>query len=92
MMIIDDNDEQFSSYYEYWGNCLKFLEANCSGDSYYEERVYSHQFDGVYYCPWQFPGILKKLFLQRLIIKTYSIIIILHVVLVVKQKKTRMCN
>lgn len=60
MMIIDDNDEQFSSYYEYWGNCLKFLEANCRGDSYYEERVYSHQFDGVYYCPWQFPGILKK--------------------------------
>uniref|UniRef100_K1QEP1 Uncharacterized protein n=1 Tax=Magallana gigas TaxID=29159 RepID=K1QEP1_MAGGI len=44
------------NYYEYWGNCLKFLEANCRGDSYYEERVYSHQFDGVYYCPWQFPG------------------------------------
>lgn len=62
MMIIDDNDEQFSSYYEYWGNCLKFLEANCRGDSYYEERVYSHQFDGVYYCPWQFPGILKNYF------------------------------
>lgn len=61
MMIIDDNDEQFSSYYEYWGNCLKFLEANCRGDSYYEERVYSHQFDGVYYCPWQFPGILKTI-------------------------------
>lgn len=42
MMIIDDNDEYFLSYYEYWGNCLKFLEVNCCGDSYYEECVYSY--------------------------------------------------
>ncbi|XP_048747499.1 uncharacterized protein LOC125659767 [Ostrea edulis] len=40
--------------YEYWGNCLKSHERDCRGDSYYEERVYSHRFDGAYYCPWLF--------------------------------------
>ncbi|XP_062588868.1 uncharacterized protein LOC134250522 [Saccostrea cucullata] len=44
------------NFYEYWGNCLKSLKQNCTGDFYYEERVYSQQFDGEYYCPWLFPG------------------------------------
>nr|XP_022290494.1 uncharacterized protein LOC111102136 [Crassostrea virginica] len=44
------------NYYEYWGTCLKLLKASCSGDPFYEERVFSHQFDGSYYCPWLFPG------------------------------------
>nr|XP_022290085.1 uncharacterized protein LOC111101774 [Crassostrea virginica] len=51
-----DHSLDACNYYEYWGTCLKLLKASCSGDPFYEERVYSHQFDGSYYCPWLFPG------------------------------------